>query len=117
MDGTIDRWFSADYQARSSAEVDKVRDMIRATPVEGYCGCCHAIMGLNVTDRLPSISVPTLLIVGEDDPGTPVAAHELINRQIAGSELVVIPDALHFSNVEQQGAFNDALTGFLARCV
>jgi len=46
-----------------------------------------------------------------------VAAHELINRQIAGSELVVIPDALHFSNVEQQGAFNDALTGFLARCV
>ena len=52
VDGTIDRWFSADYQTRSSAEVDKVRDMIRATPVEGYCGCCHAIMGLNVTDRL-----------------------------------------------------------------
>lgn len=117
VDGTIDRWFSADYQSRSSAEVDKVRRMIRATTVEGYCGCCHAIMGLNVTDRLPSITVPTLLIVGEDDPGTPVAAHELIHRQIAGSELVVIPDALHFSNVEQQGAFNDALTGFLARCI
>ena len=72
-------------------------------------------MGLNVTDQLPAITAPTLLIVGEDDPGTPVAAHQVINQQIAGSELVVIPDALHLSNVEQRDAFNTALCGFLAR--
>jgi pimeloyl-ACP methyl ester carboxylesterase len=45
-----------------------------------------------------------------------VAAHQVINQQIAGSELVVIPDALHLSNVEQRDAFNTALCGFLARC-
>ena len=73
-------------------------------------------MGLNITDQLPVITVPTLLMVGEDDPGTPVAAHQVINQQIAGSELVVIPDALHLSNIEQQGAFNTALCRFLARC-
>ena len=112
---TIDRWFSTRYQAQAGIEVDKIRAMIRSTPVEGYCGCCHAIMGLNITDQLPAITVPTLLIVGEDDPGTPVAAHQVINQQIAGSELVVIPDALHLSNVEQRDAFNTALCGFLAR--
>jgi len=66
---------------------------------------------------LPAITAPTLLIVGEDDPGTPVAAHQVINQQIAGSELVIIPDALHLSNVEQRDVFNTALCGFLARRV
>jgi 3-oxoadipate enol-lactonase len=112
---TIDRWFSTHYQVQASIEVDKIRAMIRSTAVEGYCGCCYAIMGLNITDQLPAITVPTLLIVGEDDPATPVAAHQVINQRIAGSELVVIPDALHLSNVEQRDAFNTVLCGFLAR--
>jgi hypothetical protein len=39
------------------------------------------------------------MIVGEDDPGTPVAAHEIMHQNIAGSELVMIPNLLHFSNM------------------
>ena len=76
--------------------------MIRSTPLDGYCGCSRAIMGLKLTEQIASITLPTLLMVGRDDPGTPVAAHETIQQQIAGSELVVIPDALHFSNIEQR---------------
>lgn len=111
---TIERWFSPGYQDTSSVEVDKIREMIRSTPVDGFCGCCHAIMGLNLTDQLSAITVPTLLIVGEDDPGTPVAAHEVIHENIDGSKLVILPDARHFSNVEQQDAFNKVLAEFLA---
>ena len=117
MPSTIERWFSPEYQQDASSEVDKIREMIQSTPVDGFCGCCHAIMGLNLTDRLQAITVPTLLVVGEDDPGTPVAAHEVIQQKIAGSKLVVIPGARHFSNVEQQGAFNAAITAFLAEQV
>ena len=87
--------------------------MILATPVNGYCGCSHAIMQLNVTDRISAITVPTLVLVGEDDPGTPVAAHQVIHEKIEGSRFVVLPSALHFSNVEQQDAFNQALLSFL----
>ncbi len=115
VDSTIERWFSAGYQARQPAEVDKVRAMIRATSVDGYCGCSAAISRLDLTERLSAIDRPVLLIVGEEDPGTPVAAHEAIRDRIAGSELVVLPDALHFSNVERQAEFNEALTGFLDR--
>ena len=115
VDSTIERWFSAGYQARQPEEVDKVRAMIRATSVDGYCGCSAAIARLDLTERLSAIDRPVLLIVGEEDPGTPVAAHEAIRDRIAGSELVVLPDALHFSNVERQAEFNEALTGFLGR--
>ena len=115
VEPTIERWFSGGYRERQAAEVDKVRAMIRATSVDGYCGCCAAIARLDLTERLSAIDRPVLLIVGKEDPGTPVAAHEAIRDRIEGSELVVLPEALHLSNVERQAEFNDALTGFLDR--
>ena len=115
VDSTIDRWFSKGYQQSNPADVDKIRTMIRATPVGGYCGCSRAISGLNLTDQLSAIELPTLLVVGEDDPGTPVTAHEAIQAQIEGADLVVLPAALHFSNVEREAEFNGAILGFLAR--
>ncbi len=114
VESTIDRWFSRAFQAAEPERVERVREMIRSTPVAGYCGCCAAIRGLDLTDRLAEIRLPTLLIVGEDDPGTPVAAHEVIRDRVEGARLVVIPDALHFSNVERTDLFNETLTGFLA---
>ncbi len=57
--------------------------------------------------------MPTIAIVGEDDPGTPVAAHKVIHERIAGSRLEIIPKAAHLANMEQPEAFNKALTGFL----
>ncbi len=112
---TIERWFSREFEKKARKDIHKIRNMIRDTPVDGFIGCCHAIMNLDVTDQLDQIRLPTLLIVGEDDPGTPVEAHEVIRDRIAGSELIVIPKALHFSNVEQQGQFNESLLGFLDR--
>ena len=115
VEPTIDRWFSEGFRKGQAEEVDKVRAMIRATRVDGYCGCSAAIARLDITDRISEIDRPVLLIVGEKDPGTPVAAHETIRDRIAGSELVVLPEALHFSNVEREAEFNHALTDFLAR--
>ena len=115
VEGTMSRWFSDDYMAAEPNECEKVRDMIRNTQVAGFCGCCRAIQGLDLTDKISAISVPTQMIVGEDDPGTPVAAHEVMHEKIKGSELVVIPNALHFSNVEQKDDFNDAYMKFLRK--
>ena len=115
VEPTVERWFSKGYRERQAVEVDKVRAMIRTTSVDGYCGCCAAIARLDLTDRISAIERPVLLIVGEEDPGTPVAAHEAIRERIAGSELIVLPEALHFSNVERQTDFDRALVEFLDR--
>ncbi len=115
VEPTIERWFSPAFCTREPDKVDAVREMIRTTPVAGYIGCCRAIQRLDLTERLSEIRLPTQIIVGEHDPGTPVAASEAIHERIAGSELVVLPDALHFSNVEQRDAFNAALADFLSR--
>jgi 3-oxoadipate enol-lactonase len=87
--------------------------MIRATPVAGYVGCCSAIPKINVTDRLKEVKSPTLVIVGEQDAGTPVALSREIHAALPGSELVIIPSASHLSNLEQPTAFTRALATFL----
>ena len=113
IDATIERWFSPGFIESDPETIDRVRAMIAATPVDGYCGCGAAIAQLALTDRLGEIRVPTLVIVGEEDPGTPVSMSETIRDGIPGAELVVLPVARHLSNMEDVEGFNAALRSFL----
>ncbi|MGE0718813.1 MAG: alpha/beta fold hydrolase [Alphaproteobacteria bacterium] len=113
VEPTVVRWFTPPFIARNPPALDAVRADIRATPVAGYLGCCGAIATLALRERIAAIAVPTLVIVGRDDPGTPVAAAEVIHQAIAGSRLVVLDDASHLSNIEQPDAFDAAMMGFL----
>jgi 3-oxoadipate enol-lactonase len=112
-EGTIERWFTKPFIERAPEVVDRVRMLIRTTPPQGFIGCSQAIRTLNYKDRLHEISVPTMIIVGQEDLGTPVGASQLMHAAIAGSKLVVLPSAAHLSNVEQAEKFNQAVLGFL----
>ena len=115
VEPTISRWFTAPFREKRPDVVDPVRAMIRATKPAGFIGCCHAIAALDLTDRLHAINVPTLVIVGEDDPSAPVAAARTIHERIKGSELAILKSASHLSSAEQPEAFNRAVTTFLAK--
>lgn len=113
--GTMERWFTPAFHAAHGETIAEVGAMIAGTSAEGFAGCASAIKTLNFTDELKKISVPTLLIVGRDDPGTPVAASEAIQREIVGSEIMVLENAMHICNIEQADLFNRALIDFLDR--
>jgi len=115
VDGTLARWFTEPYRKSHPDVVARIGDSIRTTPVAGFVGCCQAIPTIDVTQRLKEISAPTLIIVGEQDPGTPVSMAREIHQAKPGSELVIIPSAAHLSNIEQAAAFDAALLGFLDR--
>jgi 3-oxoadipate enol-lactonase len=115
VEPTIGRWFTPSFIASRPDAVEPVRAMIRGTSPRGYAGCCHAIAALDLTDRLGAITAPTVVIVGEEDQGTPVAASRAIQERIRGAELAVLKSASHLSNVEQPAAFTSALTTFLGR--
>ena len=115
VEPTISRWFTAPFREKHPEVVDPVRAMIRATNPRGYIGCSQGIAALNLTDRLHTINVPTLVVVGEEDAGTPVAASRTIHEKIKGSELVILKSASHLSNIEQPEGFSRAVTAFLAK--
>ncbi len=110
---TLERWFTAPFRARRRDLMDKVGAMIRSTPAPGYIGCCHAIPRINVTERLKEVRCPALVIVGEEDPGTPVEMAREIHAALPGAELAILSRASHLSNLEQPGEFNRTLGGFL----
>lgn len=113
VQGTLERWFTPAYLSKNPPGVERIRGQFLATSVTGYIGCSEAIRGLDYLERLSEIKIPALIIVGEDDPGTPVSAAEAIHQRIPDSRLVILPSAAHLSNVEQSNAFNSALMGFL----
>ncbi len=110
---TMERWFTPAFLKENPPMVRLIREQILATPATGYIGCAEAIRRLNFLDRVSTIKISTLILVGEDDPGTPVSASKAMHERIAGSELEVLPSARHLSNVEQAEAFNATLLKFL----
>ncbi len=115
VDSTMQRWFTAAALAADPPGLAAIRQLIADTPPAGFAGCAGAIRRLNYTARLGEITAPTRVIVGEEDPGTPVAASEVLRDGIPGADLVVIAQASHLSNVEQPEAFNEAMLDFLDR--
>jgi 3-oxoadipate enol-lactonase len=111
---TLERWFTEPFRKNHPDKVKVVAGLIEKTPVAGYAGCCAAIPKINVTSRLKEIKTPTLVICGENDPGTPPAMAREIQQNLPGAKLVLIPQAAHLSNIEQPEAFNRALADFLS---
>ncbi|HKE76270.1 MAG TPA: alpha/beta fold hydrolase [Acidimicrobiales bacterium] len=66
-----------------------------------------------VMASLPTIAVPTLVVVGEDDAGYRAGSAYMAER-IPGARLVVVPGAGHAANMERPAAFDAAVAGFLA---
>ena len=112
--GSIQRWL-AEANKKKPELVARLSKMIEATPAEGFMGWGGAIRSLNVTDRLKAITLPTCVIVGEEDAATPPAAAEAIHREIKGSELIVMPGVSHMLCAEDPPAFHKHVLAFLGK--
>ncbi|MBI4256080.1 MAG: hypothetical protein HY616_13505, partial [Candidatus Rokubacteria bacterium] len=87
----------------------------RALAPIGYANSLRALLGMDhITDQLPRLRLPVLLIGGDRDPS--LEPMKVMRRKIRGSTLVVLSPASHFANRDQPDAWNRAVLDFLARC-
>ncbi len=112
-DGTIKRWFVDGFPAANPQKIEKIEAMILGTPLDGYVACAGAIRDMAQTTMLLKIKAPTQIIAGEKDPATTVDNAIVLNRMIEGSELSIIKNAAHLSNIEKPAEFNQFLRTFL----
>ncbi|RZG76232.1 3-oxoadipate enol-lactonase [Acinetobacter sp. WCHAc060025] len=108
------RWFTERFIQSQSTIVESMSNDLAAGSAEGYAICCEALAKADLREDLKSISVPVLVIAGQQDPVTTVADGQFMVDRIANAELFEI-DASHISNVEKPQEFNQALEKFLAR--
>ena len=77
----------------------------------------HALLALrDRTDHsadLPSVPVPTLILVGDADAITPPAAAQAMQKGIPTSKLVTIRGAGHLTPMEQPAQVNQAIRQFM----
>ena len=94
--------------------VSAIGELIRANHPSAITSAIAAMMARpDSAPLLPSITVPTLVVVGEEDVLTPPPNAEALARGIRGSRLVRIPKAGHLSSFERADLFTAELTGFL----
>lgn len=95
--------------------VQRIRSMIESMPLSGIAGDLMAMADRpDSVSLLPSITCPTLVIVGEQDQATPVTDARLIAGGIPNARLSIIPKAGHLPNIEQPEEFNRVLEEFLS---
>lgn len=111
-DLTMPRWFTDDFRAREPQTIEQFRAMVAACPKEGYLSCCAALRDEDLREAIAGIHCPVLCVAGNADPATPPAALQFIHERIAGSKLLLL-DAAHLTNVEQDRAFTDAVLEFI----
>lgn len=109
-DLVVQRW---GYSGRDATLEGAVREMLAATPAEGYAASCEAISAMDLRPGLPRISAPTLLVAGADDPAAPPTAAASIAWAIPASRLTIVDGAAHLANVEQPAAVTAAILGHL----
>jgi pimeloyl-ACP methyl ester carboxylesterase len=61
------------------------------------------------------ITVPTLLVAGEQDALVPIACHEEVAAEVADPRLVVLPGTGHLAPLEEPAAVAAALSSWLGR--
>ena len=109
---TIERWFPADFIVANPDTIEKVRHMIRTTPLNGFIGCAHALANFDLRPGLADIRHPVQFICGGQDAS--LAGTKALHAAVPGSGFVEIPGAGHISNMENPTTFTHALQAFLA---
>lgn len=94
--------------------VDAVRRIVRANRVRGMVGAQLAMLSrTDTTEALAGISVPTLVVGGEEDPLTPPETMRALADRIPEARFAPVAGAGHVVSLESPDAFNRELTGFL----
>jgi pimeloyl-ACP methyl ester carboxylesterase len=108
--------FTSDTLTKKADVVEWVKKMIEASSSSAICAALLALAGrTDTTSALPNINVPTLILVGEHDQSTTPIASQEMHEKIVNSELYVIPNAGHLSNVDNPDEFNKHILNFLAK--
>ncbi|MDJ1017619.1 MAG: alpha/beta fold hydrolase [Paracoccaceae bacterium] len=104
---TLPRWFSESFRANAAnaPTLEMVRDMILATPVEGYKMAARCLQTLDLLESLEHISVPVHFVAGSQDPAAPVSVMRDMADRVAGATLDIVEGAAHLSNMEDPDGF------------
>jgi 3-oxoadipate enol-lactonase len=113
IDVLLPRWFTSDYRSAHPAEMDRIADMVRSIPAEGYAGCAEVLAGADLRPELSRIAAPALVVAGAQDAALPPSCSREIAAAIAGARYVELDPGAHLAPIERSATLNGLLRGLL----
>lgn len=114
-DASMERWVTDSFRPQHPGSWQQIRETVARTSPEGYRGGGIAIENFDVTAQLPSLNVRTLVVCGDQDPGTPPECNRRIAELIPGARYLEMPNARHFPMVEYPERFNRMMITWLCQ--
>jgi 3-oxoadipate enol-lactonase len=115
IDFQTTRWFGDDFRAKNPDVVQHCVDIFLKNDVPAYVEACHMLGRSDLRAALPTLQMPTAVVVGEEDYAAPVAMARALHDGIAGSTLTVLPKARHLTPLEVPDIIAAELDRLLAR--
>jgi L-proline amide hydrolase len=101
-----------DYVERSFAQMDEDPTVYHTMNGPSEFHCIGSLKTWDITERLPQISTPTLLVSGRHDEATPHIVEQIESR-VPGAQWRLFEQSSHMPHVEEPDAFLEAVEGFL----
>jgi 3-oxoadipate enol-lactonase len=109
---TMERWFSAGFRERRTADVRGYSTMLRQSSVEGYAGVCAALRDTDFRQSITRVKIPTLVLCGAEDIATPPELGRELAGLIPGAQFSLIEKAAHLPCIEQPEAVAQRMIQF-----
>jgi 3-oxoadipate enol-lactonase len=109
------RWFGDKFRAEHPEIVRESVDVFLRNDVKAYVETCRMLGAADLRAALPAMTMPTAIVVGDEDYATPVAMSEELHRAIKGSTLTVLKGARHLTPLEVPERIAGELTTLATR--
>jgi 3-oxoadipate enol-lactonase len=94
------RWFSDGFREKNPAIAQHFADVFLASDLPAYAATCDMLGSFDLRAEVPSIAVPTEILVGEEDYATPPDMARALHAAIPDSKLTIVPGARHLTPIE-----------------
>jgi len=109
----IRRIFTEEYLAANPAIAEERAAILLRTDPEAFITACRALQNLDYSELAGLVTVPTMIVVGEDDQATPPELAEELHKLIPGSQLIRMPAIAHAPQLQDPEGFIKATRIFL----
>ena len=113
IEASLERWFSPGFRERHPDVVEQRMALMRKVGSQrGYIQAYKVFSTSDLADELQLISAPTLIMTGEEDPGSNPRMAALMHSRIPGSRMEILPGLRHSLLVEAPELVAEKLNGF-----
>lgn len=112
-DVAMRRLFAPDFQQRNPALVEERKKRFLAVDVQTFHVACAALASLDLREQLPSVTMPVLVLVGEQDEATPPAMSRELTAALPDARLIELPGLAHVPQLQAPEQFVAAIRPFI----